>query len=141
MKNENELMMKMCASENDGVGVCVNGVYYFYENFEDGDPITRIYKHFGMDHKFTFYSMCWAHQKRIKEFMNLYEIMVANSETERAEKNERMVDFMIEKIMILHELKLAGIDISENLEKMYREYGKEEFQRAALTSGYGFILK
>lgn len=48
---------------------------------------------------------------------------------------------MIEKIMILHELKLAGIDISENLEKMYREYGKEEFQRVALTSGYGFILK
>lgn len=55
--------------------------------------------------------------------------------------NERMVDFMIEKIMILHELKLAGFDISENLEKMYRKYGKEEFQIAALTSGYGFILK
>lgn len=48
---------------------------------------------------------------------------------------------MIEKIMILHELKLAGFDIYENLEKMYQKYGKEEFQRAALTSGYGFILK
>jgi hypothetical protein len=55
--------------------------------------------------------------------------------------NERMVDFMIEKIMILHELKLAGFDISENLEKMYQKYGKEEFQRAARISGYGFILK
>ena len=47
---------------------------------------------------------------------------------------------MIEKIMILHELKLAGFDISENLEKMYRKYGKEEFKRAARSSGYGFIL-
>ena len=47
---------------------------------------------------------------------------------------------MIEKIMILHELKLAGFDISENLEKMYRKYGKEEFERAARSSGYGFIL-
>ena len=48
---------------------------------------------------------------------------------------------MIEKIMILHELKLAGFDISTNLEKMYQKYGKEEFQKAAQTSGYGFILK
>lgn len=40
---------------------------------------------------------------------------------------------MIEKIMILHELKLAGFDIYENLEKMYRKYGKEEFQRVAAT--------
>lgn len=48
---------------------------------------------------------------------------------------------MIEKIMILHELKLAGFDISKNLEKMYQKYGKEEFQRAAQISGYSFILK
>jgi hypothetical protein len=48
---------------------------------------------------------------------------------------------MIEKIMILHELKLAGFDISANLEKMYQKYGKEEFQKAARASGYGFILK
>lgn len=58
-----------------------------------------------------------------------------------SEFDERMVDFMIEKIMILHELKLAGFDISENLEKMYRRYGKEEFEKAAKSSGYGFILK
>nr|DAL60567.1 MAG TPA_asm: hypothetical protein [Caudoviricetes sp.] len=55
--------------------------------------------------------------------------------------NERMVDFIIEKIMILHELKLAGFDISENLKKMYQKYGKEEFVKAAKSSGYGFILK
>ena len=54
---------------------------------------------------------------------------------------ERMVNFMIEKIMILHELKLAGFDISANLEKMYQKYGKEDFQKAARNSGYGFILK
>ena len=54
---------------------------------------------------------------------------------------ERMVNYMIEKIMILHELKLAGFDISANIEKMYQKYGKEEFQNAARSSGYGFILK
>ena len=35
---------------------------------------------------------------------------------------------MIEKIMILHELKLAGFDISKNLEKMYF---KEQHRLAA----------
>ena len=97
MLNENELMMKMCVSENGGVGVEVDGLYYFYENFGDGDPITRIYKHFGMDHNFKFYSMCWAHQKRIKEFMSLYKIMVANNETERAEKLENVIAKYISK--------------------------------------------
>lgn len=97
MKLENELMMKMCASKNDGLGVKVDGLYYFYENYGDDDPITRIYKHFGMDHKFTFYSMCWAHQKRIKELMSLYEIMVANNETERAEKLENVIAKYISK--------------------------------------------
>lgn len=48
---------------------------------------------------------------------------------------------MIEKIMVLHEMKLMGIDISAQLEKMYEKYGKEEFQRAARVSGYGFILQ
>lgn len=54
---------------------------------------------------------------------------------------ERTVDFMIEKIMILHELKIAGFDISENIEKMYQKYGKEAFVKATKSSGYGFILK
>lgn len=48
---------------------------------------------------------------------------------------------MDEKIQILFELKLAGLDISANLEKMYQKYGKEEFQKAAQTSGYGFIFE
>ena len=48
---------------------------------------------------------------------------------------------MLEKIMILHEMKLMGIDISVQLEKMYSKYGKEEFQHAAKVSGYGFILQ
>lgn len=48
---------------------------------------------------------------------------------------------MLEKIMILHEMKLMGIDISASLEKMYEKYGKEEFQHAARVSGYGFILQ
>ena len=48
---------------------------------------------------------------------------------------------MLEKIMILHEMKLMGVDISEKLQKMYEKYGKEEFQRAAKVGGYGFILQ
>ena len=48
---------------------------------------------------------------------------------------------MLEKIMVLHEIKLMGIDISVQLEKMYAKYGKEEFQRATKVSGYGFILQ
>lgn len=48
---------------------------------------------------------------------------------------------MIEKIMVLHELKLAGFDVSAKLEEMYEKYGKDEFQKAAKNSGYGFILK
>ena len=48
---------------------------------------------------------------------------------------------MDDKIQILFELKLAGFDISASLEKMYQKYGKEEFQKAAQTSGYGFIFE
>ena len=48
---------------------------------------------------------------------------------------------MLEKIIILHEMKLIGVDISVHLEKMYAKYGKEEFQHAAKVSGYGFILQ
>ena len=48
---------------------------------------------------------------------------------------------MIEKIMVLHEMKLMGIDISSKLEKMYEKYGKEEFQHVAKISGYGYILQ
>ena len=48
---------------------------------------------------------------------------------------------MLEKIMVLHEMKIMGIDISASLEKMYEKYGKEEFQHSAMVSGYGFILQ
>lgn len=36
---------------------------------------------------------------------------------------------MIEKIMILHELKLAGFDISANLEKCTRNTEKKNFRK------------
>ena len=48
---------------------------------------------------------------------------------------------MIDKIIILHEMKLMGRDITGALEKMYKKYGKEKFQKTAKNSGYGFILK
>ncbi len=43
---------------------------------------------------------------------------------------------MIEKVHILAEMKLAGLNIDSKLEKMYEKYGKTEFQRAIKTSGY-----
>ena len=61
--------------------------------------------------------------------------------SEEDNKKWKVELFMLEKIMILHEMKLMGIDISVQLEKMYSKYGKEEFQRAAKVSGYGFILQ
>lgn len=57
------------------------------------------------------------------------------------ETHRKAVLSMLEKIMVLHEIKLMGIDISAKLEKMYEKYGKEEFQHAAKVSGYGFILQ
>ena len=60
----------------------------------------------------------------------------------RGQKTHRKaVLSMLEKIMVLHEMKLMGIDISASLEKMYEKYGKEEFQHSAMVSGYGFILQ
>ena len=37
---------------------------------------------------------------------------------------------MIEKVQILAEMKLAGMNIDNWLEKMYAKYGKEDFQFA-----------
>lgn len=91
LRNLDELMMKMCASKNSGVGVEVDGLFYFYEDFENDDAISRVYRHFGTNKQITLYSMAWAHQKRIKEFMNLYKTIVKNGETERAEKYANVI--------------------------------------------------
>lgn len=84
IENKNELMLKMCASENGGIGVEVDGKFYFYEHFED-DTLSRIYRHFGMDHNFTFYSMKWAHESRIKELMELRNELFIACEAVRVE--------------------------------------------------------
>ena len=73
IKNLDELMMKMCNCKNDCIGVEVDGVISLYEDFGDGDPVERIYKHFGTDKQMTFYSVTWAHQRRIKELMDVYK--------------------------------------------------------------------
>ena len=84
INNKDELMMKMCASENGGIGVEVDGIFYFYEHFED-DTLSRIYRHFGMNHKFTFYSMEWAHESRVKELMELRNKLFIACEAVRVE--------------------------------------------------------
>ena len=91
LKNLDELMMKMCVSKTNGVGVEVDGLIYFYEDFDNDDGISRAYRHFGTEKPMTFYSMAWAHQKSIKEFMNLYRIMVDNHETERAYRLAKVI--------------------------------------------------
>lgn len=73
LKNLNELMMKMCASDNDEIGIEVDGYLYFYEDHGNEDVINKIYRHFGTDKEIIFYSMKWAHQSRIKELMDLYQ--------------------------------------------------------------------
>lgn len=97
IRNENELMMKMCASKNNGLGVKVDGVFYFYENFGGEYPISRIYRHFGVDRTFTFYSMAWAHQRRVSEFMDLYKSMIENQEKEKAEKLAKVISGYVVK--------------------------------------------
>lgn len=97
LKNLDELMMKMCASDNDGVGVEVDGLIYFYEDFGNDDGIGRAYRHFGTDKPMTFYSMAWARQRRIKEFMNLYKTMRDNHETERADGLAKVITKYIVK--------------------------------------------
>lgn len=73
MKNLDELMMRMCAHDDrDGVGVEVDGVIYFYEDFPDNDGMSRAYKHFD-GKNITFYSRTWARQRRVKRMMDCYK--------------------------------------------------------------------
>ena len=76
------------------------------------------------------------HSERPHKMATCTLMMVSRTKTHR-----KAVLSMLEKIMVLHEMKLMGIDISASLEKMYEKYGKEEFQHSAMVSGYGFILQ
>ncbi len=91
LKNLDELMMKMCVCENNGVGVEVDGAIYFFEDSEGEDAISRIYRQFRVSAKMTFYSMTWAHQRRIKEFMSLYENAVKYCEAGKVERLENVI--------------------------------------------------
>lgn len=97
LKNLDELMIKMCTSDNSGVGVEVDGLLYFYEDFGNDDGVSRAYRHFGTSKKMVFYSMSWARQRRIKEFMNLYKTMIENHETERASNLAKVITKYIVK--------------------------------------------
>ena len=94
INSKNELMLKMCASEKGGIGVEVDGNFYFYENFED-DTLSRIYRHFGTNHTFTFYSMEWAHQARIKELMEFRNELFIIADAEKVKKITGVVAFYI----------------------------------------------
>lgn len=97
LSNLDDLMMKMCASKNSGIGVEVDGLIYFYEDFKDDDGISRAYRHFGTDSNITFYSMTWAHQRRIKELMDLYIALKENNETEKTKRLEKVISKYIVK--------------------------------------------
>ena len=47
---------------------------------------------------------------------------------------------MFEKVHVLAEMKLAGMDIQAMLEKMYQKFGKEQFDVAIICSGYAKLL-
>lgn len=47
---------------------------------------------------------------------------------------------MIEKVHVLVEMKLAGMDIREWLDKMYQKYGHEQFNAAIICSGYAKLF-
>ena len=47
---------------------------------------------------------------------------------------------MIEKVHVLAEMKLAGMNIDKWLEKMYDKFGKNEFQAAIKISGYSNLF-
>ena len=96
---KNEMRTKLTLHK--GVGVEVAGthgpIYYFYEDFDGDDGISRAYKHFNHGESLTFYTGTWAKQSQFKEYMNLYNRMVyiadiankefdQNPESERAEK-------------------------------------------------------
>lgn len=97
LKNLDELMMKMCTSKNDGVGVEVDGCFYFYEDFKDDDVISRAYKQLETDKNMVFYSMTWAHQRRIRELMDLYKAITENGEVERAKRLATVIAKYISK--------------------------------------------
>ena len=47
---------------------------------------------------------------------------------------------MIEKVHALAEMKLAGMNVDNWLEKMYAKFGKSEFQMAINVSGYSKLF-
>ena len=92
---QNEMRTKLLL--NDGIGVEVkyneNTFYYFYENFEGDDGITRAYKHFNHGEKLTFYSAHWAKQSQFKEYMNLFNTMEPNTE-----RYTKYVTFLVKQL-------------------------------------------
>lgn len=108
-----EMRTKLCL--NDGVGVEVTDAsgtfFYFYENFENSDGISRAYRHFNHGEKLTFYSASWAKQEQFKEYLELYNKIVSladeaekayeqDPENEEAEKlfdetYKRQFDYMM----------------------------------------------
>lgn len=47
---------------------------------------------------------------------------------------------MIEKVHALAEMKLAGMNVENWIEKMYARFGKIEFQMAIKISGYSNLF-
>ena len=47
---------------------------------------------------------------------------------------------VIEKVHVLAEMKLAGMNVDKCIEKMYAKFGKSEFQMAIKVSGYANLF-
>ena len=56
-------------------------------------------------------------------------------------KLKKEVIKMIEKVKILAEMKRAGMNVDNWIEKMYAKYGKEDFQFAIKVQGYSKLFE
>lgn len=92
---KNEMKTKLIL--NKGVGVEVtdsNGTfYYFYEDFEGDDGISRAYKHFRNGEKLVFFSSRWAKQTQFKEYMEHFRGMEQGTE-----KQVNYLTFLADKL-------------------------------------------
>ena len=109
IKSKDTLMAKMCVCKSDCIGVEVDGVFYLYENFDD-ETVSRIYKDFGTNHSFTFYSQQWAHQARIKEAMEYRNALFIAASAVKLEK--------ITKDIVSCIVKWSGCTEAEALEQV-----------------------
>lgn len=121
LKNLDALKMKMAHLDGcTGVGVEVDGRFYFYEDFDDDEGAGRAFQHFP-GKKITFYPMAWARRERVKELMERYIDFVIDEEGQKAIDRAFVIAGMISA--------WTGCDLENALEQV--EGFKIDYQKIA----------